>query len=87
MNIIPKENRTLVYIDAGDWETLKARAQARAPISEAHLALRYERYLHEKAAQEYADKVIINKDGEIEDAKKQLVAIIENIVTNVASRI
>jgi guanylate kinase len=87
MNIIPKENRTLVYIDAGDWETLKARAQARAPISEEHLALRYERYLHEKAAQAYADKVIINQDGKIDDAKTQMVAIIESIVTDVASHI
>jgi guanylate kinase len=87
MDIIPKENRTLVYIDAGDWETMKARAQARAPISEEHLVLRYERYLHEKAAQEYADKVIINKDGEIEDAKNQMVAIIESIVANVTSHI
>ena len=35
MENLPKEERTIIFIDAGPWETLVARIQARAPMSEA----------------------------------------------------
>jgi len=83
MELIPKGHRTLIYIEAGDWEILKKRAQARAPISEEHLQLRYERYLHEKASKDYADVIINNTDGRIEESKRQIVEVMQTIITKV----
>ncbi len=85
MNMVPKEHRTLVYIEAGDWEIMKARALARAPISEEHLALRYERYLHEKASKEYADIIINNVDGKLQDSKTKMAEIVQHIITTVTT--
>ena len=85
MNMVPKEHRTLVYIEAGNWEVMKNRALARAPISEEHLALRYERYLHEKASKEYADIIINNVDGKLQDSKEHMSRIVQTIITALAS--
>jgi guanylate kinase len=84
-SIIPEESRTLVYIEAGEWPVLKARALARAPISDEHLALRYERYLKERAYKDKVDVVIHNNDGESEHAQKQLEGLLQEIITRVAS--
>jgi guanylate kinase len=84
-SIIPEESRTLVYIEAGEWPVLKARALARAPISQEHLALRYERYLKERAYRDQVDVVIHNNDGESEHAQKQLEGLLQEIITRVAS--
>lgn len=80
--LIPEAHRTLVYVEAGDWESLKARALARAPISEAHLALRRERYLEEVQMKPYADVIIDNGDGMLEGAKETFAAVIANIVSD-----
>ncbi len=82
--IVPKENCTIIYIDAGNWETLKARALLRAPISEEHLALRYERYLEESAFKNKADFIIQNNDGQFEEAKENMYRIIEGVIKKVA---
>ncbi len=82
-DLIPRENRTLVYIEAGDWECLTARAQKRAPIGEAELNLRYERYLLEREYAHTADVIIHNNDGEVAEAQKHLVAVLEDIITHV----
>ena len=84
--IVPKEQCTVVYVDAGNWETLKARALARAPISPEHLALRYERYLEETAFKNQADFIIENNDGQFEEAKANIHAVIEGIISKVASK-
>ena len=83
LKIIPKEHRTLVFIEAGDWDVLKARALARAPISEEHLALRYERYLEEIKSKPYADIVIDNTDGKLEEANKKMIDLMQNIIEEV----
>lgn len=83
LDIIPKEHYTLVYVNAGDWETLKARALSRAPISEEHLALRYERYCEEEAFKDRVDVVINNRDGQLEKAKAQMHAIVADIITKI----
>lgn len=80
--IIPKENLTIIYIEAGDWEMLKRRALARAPISESELALRYERYQHEILSKPLADYVIDNTEGRLEEAKTEIEDIIETIINN-----
>jgi len=80
--IIPEKNRTLVYLEAGDWESLKARALKRAPISDEHLALRYERYLEEIKMKPYADIVIENNDGNFDAAKNEFANLVGNIFKN-----
>ena len=83
LKIIPKVHRTLVFIEAGDWETLKARAIARAPISEEHLELRHQRYLEEIKSKPFADVVIDNTDGKLEEANAQMVTLVKEIINNV----
>lgn len=82
-SLVPREHYTVVYIDAGDWEALQARALARAPISEEQLALRHKRYLEEDKFKHRADVLIKNKDGQFEEAKVALRAIFEEIITKV----
>lgn len=84
--LIPPENRTIVYIDAGDWTDLVSRALARAPMSPEELEKRRERYAHEVAAKPYADIVIDNRDGKLQDAQDAFVAIIEDIYKSIESK-
>jgi len=83
VKIIPKEHRTIIYIDAGGWEVLKARAIARAPISEEDLELRHQRYLEEKESQGYADIILDNTDGDLQKSKKQIVKIVTDIIKRI----
>lgn len=76
--ILPREHLTTVYIDAGGWDTLKARAIARAPISDEELAKRYERYLIEITFKDAADVVIDNSQG-MEKAKQQFADLFKNL--------
>ena len=81
--IIPRENYTIIYIDAGDWEAMERRAKGRAPMSEEEMNLRKQRYEHEVAAKPFADIVIDNRDGKLEDAKKAFIEAIETIFKQV----
>lgn len=78
--LIPKEHRTIVYIDAGGWEVLRDRALARAPMSEAELILRHERYLIESKYQSHADVVIQNYDGKLAEAQQEFVDLVKTII-------
>ena len=80
-SILPKESRTVIYIDAGDWETLKARALSRAPMSEKELLLRHVHYLEETAYKHDADFIIQNNDNQLEAAKKEIDAIVTTIIS------
>jgi len=79
--LIPTEHLNVIYIEAGDWTVLKERVLARAPISEEELHARYERYLVEHCAKEYADFIIDNTEigKEMASAKQQFEAIIATI--------
>ncbi len=79
--LIPKESCTVVYIDAGDWETLKARALSRAPMSDEELSLRHIHYLEETSYKDQADFIVYNNDNELEAAKEALHTIVENIIS------
>jgi len=81
VTLIPQSHRTIIYIDAGDWETLKARALSRAPMSEEELALRYTHYLKERTFKDDADFIIYNDDSQLEEAKKEMSRIVSNIVS------
>jgi guanylate kinase len=74
--IIPKDQLTVLFIDAGSWEELTRRALARAPMSEEELAKRRQRYEDELTFKPEADVIIHNRDGEHEQAKQQLDALI-----------
>lgn len=76
LELLPREHMTIVYIEAGGWDVLKGRAQARAPMSETELQARYERFLIESAAKPIAD-VIIDNSGEIERAYAEFDQVIE----------
>lgn len=80
LSLIPREQCTVIYIDAGDWETLKARALGRAPMTEKELTLRHLHYLEETSYKQDADFIVSNNDGELEEAKQKLDAIVENII-------
>lgn len=77
ISLVPREHMTVVYIEAGGWEVLRARAEARAPISESELAARHERFLIEKEAKPLAD-VIINNSADIETAQAEFTQVIES---------
>ncbi len=80
--ILPRSDITVVFIDAGGWETMKERAQMRAPMSEEELQKRYERYLVEIKAKDKAD-IIINNSGSVDIAKKEIEAVFKEIYSNV----
>ena len=85
--LIPKEKRTIIYIDAGSWEELKNRITTRAPISEAELQLRYERYLEETRAIGVADVVIDNTDGNAKKAQQEFRSLVAEIVAQVEASV
>lgn len=81
--LIPPEHRTIVYIDAGGWDGLVARALKRAPMSDEELEKRHARYQIEVAAKPHADIVIDNGDGKLESAQADFAAVVENIYTKI----
>lgn len=82
LEILPRERVTVIYVDGGDWETLKKRIISRAHMSEEELALRHQRFVAETAAKNLADKVVKNEEGKSQEAKENLVAIIRDILNN-----
>lgn len=84
--LLPPQELAIVYIEAGGWEVLKRRIEARAPISPEELAKRYERYLDEATFKEEADVVVENLDGKLEEGTAAFVAAIGAIRHEVAAR-
>lgn len=84
--IIPAVHRTIIYVDAGSWDALERRITARAPISDEHLALRKARYEVESEWKQYADVIIENHDGRVEDAKHSIESCIRDIFTKVTQQ-
>ena len=84
--LIPGEHITTVFIEAGGWEGLKARAMARAPMSEEELAARYERYLVEVASKDIADIIIDNSTNDPTPAKQEFCRLIETLKNRVYTK-
>lgn len=82
-NILGEEHMTIVYIEAGDWETLKRRITNRAPITEEALKLRHERYIEESKTKDIANVVIENRDGELEKAQQTFRDVVQQILNKV----
>ena len=79
--LLPAENITTVYVEAGGWEVLKARALARAEISDVELGKRYERFLVEVEAKTMADISIDNSGADSSAAEQEFIRVIEHINT------
>ena len=77
--ILPATVMTVVYIEAGNWDTLVARAKARAPITDDELEKRYERYKIEVQAKSLADIVIENTTDDFTPAQEKFAAIVGDI--------
>ena len=84
--IVPAIHRTVIYIDGGPWELLEKRILRRAPISAEHVALRKERYIEESKSKAFADVIIENVEGHLDDAKRDLQTCVESIVVRVGGR-
>jgi guanylate kinase len=77
--LLPVEELAVIYIDAGGWEVLARRIQARAAISVEELAKRHERYLDEITFKDEAEYVIENPDGGLVEAKRSFVDTIATL--------
>lgn len=82
LDILPRDQVTVIYIDGGDWETLKKRIITRAHISEEELLLRHQRYIAETASRPLADIVLENEENKADEAKNKLVGILRSIIDN-----
>lgn len=80
-SLVPSECLTVIFITAGSWEEMEQRMKARAPISDAELAYRKERYELELPFAREADHVIHNRNGALDQAKRELDLIIDEIVS------
>lgn len=74
--LLPRDQFLTVFVDAGSWEVLAARAVKRAPMSDEELAKRRQRYEDELTFKEEADRVIVNGEGMQEEAKAAFDAIL-----------
>lgn len=77
--IMSPDDLVMIYIDGGTWEDLEARILARAPLSDAEIALRRTRFEQEVLCKDMADCIIENKNGLLEEAKEHLVAFIKTL--------
>lgn len=76
LELLPRNHMTIAYIDAGGWDVLKKRAEARAPMGEEEMNARYERFLIEKQSKPLAD-VIINNSNNLDMAYSEFKEVIE----------
>ncbi len=78
--VFPKEHMTIIYIEAGDWESAQKRILNRAPMTEEQLEKRHGRFMTEQAGKGNADIIIQNQDGMLEEAKIVFEEIIKDII-------
>lgn len=80
--MIPRDQLTIIFIDAGPWEELESRVRARAPITDAELQKRRERYEDESSFKKEAMYVIRNPAGGLEAAKQNLDRVIDSLLVS-----
>ena len=81
--LVPKEHLTVLFIQADGWDVLKRRIEERAPISAEELEGRRLRYEQERLFGPEADVIVENRDGELDAAKRDMKAAIQQILDNV----
>lgn len=84
LQVLPREDVKLLFVDAGSWEELAKRAQARSPLTDEELALRKKRFEDEQPFREVADVVIANPAGKLDEAKTALVAALHTIENEIS---
>lgn len=77
---MPKEDLVIVFINAGSWEDVETRIKARSPMSTEELLKRRAHYDDEMSYMKEADIVVENKQGQVEQAKKDFEAAIRALV-------
>ena len=77
--LLPETVMSVVYVEAGEWEVLRARALARAPITEQELISRKQRYEIEIQAKPLADFVIDNTGDDFAPACDVFVSYIASV--------
>ena len=80
--LLPTEQLMTVFVSSGDWVGLEARIRARAPITDDEVALRKKRYDDEITFQAEADKLILNTEGRIEEAKEEFKNLIQSVISH-----
>lgn len=78
--ILPRDLLRIIYVDAGSWEDLERRITLRAPIGAPELEARRKRYEDETSFKAQADIVVENRDGKLEDAKRQFEDAVHTIM-------
>lgn len=78
LSLFERSMLRVVYIEAGTWDEFERRIRKRAPISDAELEKRYTRYEDEVTFRDTADDVISNREGELQEAKKQFEGIVQD---------
>ncbi len=74
------DDLVLIYIDAGTWDELERRVRERAPITDAELQKRKQRYDDEVPFKDIADFVIENPVGKLDEAKEALATAISSVL-------
>lgn len=85
-DMLPNDEISIIYITAGSWEEMSERIKARAPISEEELEHRRQRYEREIEFASEADYVIENRNGKLDDAKVEIIEIINGIIKDVQNK-
>jgi guanylate kinase len=80
--LLPEARIVSIFVRAGNWEDLRERMLARAPMSEAELVARKERYEHEIEFAKEADYILENEFGKLDATKEKFVELIRKIAQN-----
>jgi guanylate kinase len=78
--LVPRQLVHTIYIDGGSWEQLEARILKRASMGEVELASRRTRFAEESAFEREADVVVYNKEGQLEQAKREFEGAVRAIM-------
>lgn len=78
--ILPAQDLRIIYIDAGSWDELERRIRARAPMAQPEIEARRKRYEDETSFKAQATVVIQNREGGLEQAKKDFEAAVRSII-------
>jgi guanylate kinase len=74
--ILPAGHVHVLYLDAGDWQSLLSRIQKRATLADEEVKRRKHSYAIEREFISSADHIISNNNGELNQAADQVVSII-----------
>lgn len=77
---IPTDQLAIIFIDAGPWDDMEHRIRARAPMSDAELQKRKERYDDEMSFKSEATIVVENPEGRVEQAKQEFASAVESLL-------